>query len=316
MATNNQKIFIAGHNGLAGSAFHRVLFANHYFNIITAEKSQLNLLDREKTREFIKSSKPDWIIIAAAKVGGIIANKNFPVEFFLENIQIQNNLLQIAFEEKIKKVLFLGSNCIYPKNASIPFEEKDLFKGEIESTNEAYGLAKISGIKLCKFYNNEYGTNFLSIIPTGLYGPNDNYHSEHAHVLPMLLRRFHEAKLIKAKEVVIWGSGSPLREFLYSDDMARAGLTLLEKHNALDIGEAINIGPGFELSIIELAKKIKQIVGYEGEIKLDQSKPDGIARKKLDSSRIEKLGFKPSVDFEKGLKIMYEDFLHNHNLRI
>lgn len=315
MENKKNKIFIAGHRGLAGSAFDRVLKANGYENIILADKAQLDLLDFEKVKEFISTNKFDWIIIAAAKVGGIIANKSFPVEFFQENIQIQNNLLRSAYEAKVKKVLFLGSNCIYPKAAPIPFAEESLFKGEMESSNEAYGLAKIAGIKLCKFYNSEYGTNFISIIPTGLFGPNDNYHPEHAHVLPMLLRRFHEAKLANDTEVTIWGSGTPLREFLYSDDMARAGIYILENLNASDIGEAINIGPGHELSIRELAEKIKKLTGFTGRINLDETKPDGIMRKKLLSDRINKLGFQPQVSFESGLKMMYEDFLTNPNLR-
>lgn len=315
MDNKNIKIFIAGHRGLAGSAFVRTMHLNGYKNVLVADKAQLNLLDYNQVKDFFLKNKPEWVVIAAAKVGGIIANKSFPVEFFQENIQIQNNLLKVSYETKAKKVLFLGSNCIYPKNAPIPFAEESLFKGEMEISNEAYGLAKIAGIKLCKFYNNEYGTNFISIIPTGLYGPNDNYHPEHAHVLPMLLRRFHEAKLAEEKEVTIWGSGTPLREFLYSDDMARAGLMLLEKHDATEIGEAINIGPGHELSVYQLAEKIKAITGFAGEIKLDKSKPDGIMRKKLLSDRINKLGFKPSMDFESGLKLMYEDFLTNRNLR-
>lgn len=316
MINHSNKIFVTGHNGLAGSAFVRVLKENGYNNLLLKTRQELDLLNFELVRTCISLEKPDWIIHCAAKVGGIIANKTLPVEFFLDNITIQNNIFRAAFETGVSKLVFLGSNCIYPKSATIPFNEADLFKGEVEKTNEAYALAKIAGIKLAQFYNSEYNTNFLSVIPTGLYGPNDNYHPEHAHVLPMLLRRFHEAKINKLPLVEIWGSGTPLREFMYSDDMARAGLIILEKYNAQDLPMAINIGPGHEFSTYEIAEKVKEVVGYEGKIVLDREKPDGIARKKLDSSRIELLGFKPSVSFVEGLRKMYDDFLNNTNLRM
>lgn len=315
MNKSSKKVFIAGSRGLAGSAFVRILTAQGYTNLLTPTRGELDLADKAKVQEYVSKHRPDWIIICAAKVGGIMANKSLPVEFFLENIQIQNNLIQSAYEAKIEKLLFLGSNCIYPKAAPIPFLEESLFTGEIEKTNEAYALAKIAGIKLCQFYNREYKTNFLSVIPTGLYGPNDNYHPEHAHVLPMLLRRFHEAKLTRQKEVIIWGSGTPLREFMYSDDMARASLMLMENYSALQLEEPVNIGPGHEASIIDFASMIKEVVGYEGEIILDKNKPDGTVRKKLNAEKITRLGFSPTTDFIDGLTKMYDDFLKNPNLR-
>ena len=308
-----KKIYIAGHRGLVGSAIDRILTKKGYSNIIRRTHSELDLRDREKVFEFFKKEKPDWVFLSAAKVGGIYANNTYPVDFLLYNLQIQNNIIEASYTYNVEKLMFLGSSCIYPKECPQPIKEEYLLSGYLESTNQPYALAKITGIELCEAYNRQYGTNYISVMPCNLYGINDNYHVENAHVIPMLIRRFHEAKINNLKETVIWGSGTPLREFMYSDDLAEACIYLMENKNAKDIGKFINIGSGKEVTIKELAELIKKVVGFTGEIKLDSSKPDGTMRKLLDVSKINSLGWKYKTELEDGLKIAYEDFLKNYN---
>lgn len=310
------KVFIAGHNGMAGSALARQFSKLENYQILTRSRSELDLRDRTAVLDFFEKESPDWVIIAAALVGGIKANSTQPVEFFLDNSKIQNNLFEASHIHDIKKLLFLGSNCIYPKSAEIPISEDELMGGAVQETNEAYALAKIGGIKLCQFYQQQYQRDFFSVIPVTLFGQNDNYHMENAHVLPMLLRRFHESKLSGAEEVVVWGSGKPLREFLYADQMAEACRFLMEKYSYEEIGSHINLGPGNEISILELANSLKDVVGYQGEVKLDQSKPDGIFRKTLDCTALKTLGWSSESNFMEQLKMTYEDFLNNPNTRL
>ncbi|EKV55917.1 GDP-L-fucose synthase family protein [Brachyspira hampsonii] len=309
----NIKIYIAGHKGLVGSAIDRVLTKNGYTNIIRKTHSELDLRDREKVFNFFEKEKPEWLFLSAAKVGGIYANNTYPVDFLLYNLQIQNNIIEASYKYNVKKLMFLGSSCIYPKECPQPIKEEYLLSGYLESTNQTYALAKIAGIELCDAYNRQYNTNYIAVMPCNLYGINDNYHAENAHVIPMLIRRFHEAKINNLKETVIWGSGTPLREFMSSDDLAEACLYLMENKNAKDIGKFINIGSGKEVTIKELSELIKKTVGFEGEIKLDSSKPDGTMRKLLDVSKINSLGWKYKIELADGLKIAYEDFLKNYN---
>lgn len=308
-----KKIYIAGHRGLVGSAIDRILTKKGYSNIIRKTHSELDLRDREKVFEFFEKEKPEWVFLSAAKVGGIYANNTYPVDFLLYNLQIQNNIIEASYTYGVEKLMFLGSSCIYPKECPQPIKEEYLLSGYLESTNQPYALAKITGIELCEAYNRQYNTNYISVMPCNLYGINDNYHAENAHVIPMLIRRFHEAKINNLKETVIWGSGTPLREFMCSDDLAEACIYLMENKNAKDIGKFINIGSGKEVTIKELAELIKKVVGFTGEIKLDSSKPDGTMRKLLDVSKINSLGWKYKTELEDGLKIAYEDFLKNHN---
>lgn len=311
------KVYIAGHKGLVGSAlFRRLSNDEGNFKIILRDKEELNLLNREAVFNFFKTQKPDWVFLAAAKVGGIYANSTFPVEFLLENTRVQNNVIEAAFENGVKKLLFLGSSCIYPKLATQPIKEEYLLSSALEKTNEAYAIAKIAGIKLCNAYNNEYGTDYISVMPTNLYGLNDNYHQQNAHALPMLLRRFHEAKINNKKEVSIWGSGTPMREFMFADDLADACVFLMKNKTSKEIGELINIGTGIDCTILELAQKIKNVVGYSGDIVLDRTKPDGTPRKLLDVSRLKALGWVAKTSLEDGLKKTYNDFLNNKNLRM
>ncbi|WP_300759067.1 GDP-L-fucose synthase [uncultured Brachyspira sp.] len=309
----NIKIYIAGHRGLVGSAIDRILTKNGYNNIIRKTHSELDLKDRKKVFNFFEREKPEWVFLSAAKVGGIYANNTYPVDFLLYNLQIQNNIIEASYKYKVQKLMFLGSSCIYPKECPQPIKEEYLLSGYLESTNQPYALAKIAGIELCDAYNRQYNTNYIAVMPCNLYGINDNYHSENAHVIPMLIRRFHEAKINNLKETVIWGSGTPLREFMCSDDLAEACLYLMENKNAKDIGKFINIGSGKEVTIKELAELVKKTVGFEGEIKLDSSKPDGTMRKLLDVSKINALGWKYKIELEDGLKIAYNDFLKNYN---
>lgn len=308
-----KKIYIAGHRGLVGSAIDRMLTKKGYSNIIRKTHSELDLRNREKVFEFFEKEKPEWVFLSAAKVGGIYANNTYPVDFLLYNLQIQNNIIEASYTYNVEKLLFLGSSCIYPKECPQPIKEEYLLSGYLESTNQPYALAKITGIELCESYNRQYNTNYISVMPCNLYGINDNYHPENAHVIPMLIRRFHEAKINNLKETVIWGSGTPLREFMCSDDLAEACIYLMENKNAKDIGKFINIGSGKEVTIKELAELIKKVVGFTGEIKLDSSKPDGTMRKLLDVSKINSLGWKYKTELEDGLKIAYEDFLKNYN---
>ncbi|WP_103649966.1 GDP-L-fucose synthase family protein [Campylobacter concisus] len=311
------KVYIAGHKGLVGSALFRRLTNDEVnFKIILKDKEELDLLNREAVFNFFKTQKPDWVFLAAAKVGGIYANSTFPVEFLLENTRVQNNVIEAAFENGVKKLLFLGSSCIYPKLAPQPIKEEYLLSSGLEKTNEAYAIAKIAGIKLCNSYNSEYGTDYISVMPTNLYGLNDNYHQQNAHALPMLLRRFHEAKINNKKEVSIWGSGTPMREFMFADDLADACVFLMKNKTSKEIGELINIGTGVDCTILELAQIIKKVVGYNGEIVLDRTKPDGTPRKLLDVSRLKALGWVAKTSLEDGLKKTYNDFLNNKNLRM
>lgn len=307
-----KKVYIAGHRGLVGSAIERVFSKKGYKNIVKRTHSELDLRDRNKVFEFFKEEKPNWVILSAAKVGGIYANDTYPVDFLLYNLQIQNNIIEASFEYKAEKLLFLGSSCIYPKECPQPIKEEYLLSGYLESTNRPYALAKISGIELCDCYNRQYNANYISVMPCNLYGINDNYHKENAHVIPMLIRRFHEAKINNLKETVIWGSGTPLREFMNSEDLAEACLYLMENKNAKEIGKFINIGSGKEITIKDLAELIKKIVGFKGNIVLDSSKPDGTMRKLLDVSKINNLGWRYKTELEEGLTIAYNDFLKNY----
>ncbi len=311
----NDKIFVAGHRGLVGSAIKRELEKKGYTNIVTRTHKELDLTDSKTVSEFFEAEKPDYVILSAAKVGGIQGNNTFPVEFFTENMKIQLNVITNAFKQNVKKLLFLGSSCIYPKNAPQPMKEEYLLSSKLEKTNEMYALAKISGLKLCASYNREYNTDYISVMPCNLYGLNDNYDTKNAHVLPMLVRRFHEAKEAGLKEVTVWGTGTPLREFMYAGDLAKAVVYLMENKSAKEIGEFINIGTGTEVTILELAQMIKKIVGFEGELVFDKSKPDGTMRKLMDVSRINNLGWKAETSLEEGIKIVYNDFLTGGNIR-
>lgn len=311
----NDKIFVAGHRGLVGSAIKRELEKKGYTNIVTRTHKELDLTDSKSVSEFFEAEKPDYVILSAAKVGGIQGNNTFPVEFFTENMKIQLNVITNAFKQNVKKLLFLGSSCIYPKNAPQPMKEEYLLSSKLEKTNEMYALAKISGLKLCASYNREYNTDYISVMPCNLYGLNDNYDTKNAHVLPMLVRRFHEAKEAGLKEVTVWGTGTPLREFMYAGDLAKAVVYLMENKSAKEIGEFINIGTGTEVTILELAQMIKKIVGFEGELVFDKSKPDGTMRKLMDVSRINNLGWKAETSLEEGIKIVYNDFLTGGNIR-
>ncbi len=308
-----QKIYIAGHRGLVGSAIKRELEKKGYTNLVYKTHSELDLTDSSAVAEFFEAEKPDWVIQAAAKVGGIVGNNTYPVEFMLENLKIQNNIIENAYKNNIKKLLFLGSSCIYPRNTKQPMKEEYLLSDYLEKTNEGYALAKICGIKLCNYYNREYGTNYMSVMPCNLYGINDNYHLQNAHVVPMLIRRMHEAKLQGLKEVTVWGTGTPRREFLFSDDLAEAVVFLLENKNADEIGEFVNIGSGYDLTIAELAKLIKETVGFEGDLVYDSSKPDGTMLKLMDVSKINALGWSAKTDLKTGLKIAYQDFLTKYS---
>lgn len=309
------KIYIAGHKGLVGSALFRELSKNNQYEIIAKDRKDLDLLDKQAVFSFFENEKPDWVFLAAAKVGGIYANNTYPVEFLLENLTVQNNLIEASFKNSVKKLLFLGSSCIYPKLAPQPIKEEYLLTSALEPTNEAYSIAKIAGIKLCGAYNREYNTDYISVMPTNLYGLNDNYHPENAHALPMLLRRFHEAKMKNLEEVVVWGTGKPMREFLFANDLAEACVYLMENKSAEEIGELINIGTGQDCTILELAETIKEVVGYKGKLIFDTTKPDGTPRKLLDVSKINSLGWKAKTSLKDGLVKTYEDFKFNKNIR-
>ncbi|MEI8390800.1 MAG: GDP-L-fucose synthase [bacterium] len=312
----DKKIFIAGHKGLVGSALIRQLQKKGYKNFILKTREELDLMQTEKVFKFFEEEKPDWVFLAAAKVGGIYANNAYPVDFLLDNLKIQNNIIEAAYKNNVKKLLFLGSSCIYPKLAPQPIKEEYLLTSALEPTNEPYALAKITGIKLCSAFNKQYGTNYISAMPCNLYGINDNYHTENAHVIPMLLRRFHEAKEKNLQKVTVWGTGTPMREFMCSDDLAEACVYLMENKNAEEIGEFINIGTGTDVTIRELAELIKETVGFEGELEFDTTKPDGTPKKLLDVSRLNALGWQTKISFKQGLKLSYEDFLNNLCVRL
>jgi GDP-L-fucose synthase len=302
----SSKIYIAGHRGMVGSAIHRKLISEGYTNIITRTSKELDLRNQVLVDAFFQTEQPEYVFLAAAKVGGIMANNTYRADFLYENLQLQNNVIHAAYVNKVKKLMFLGSSCIYPKLAPQPLKEEYLLTGTLEPTNEPYAIAKIAGIKMCEAYRAQYGCNFISVMPTNLYGINDNYHPENSHVLPALIRRFHEAKVNNADHVEIWGTGSPLREFMYSDDLADACYFLMMNYNEPDF---INIGTGHDLSIKDLADLIKHVLGYEGAITFDTSKPDGTPRKLMDVSKLHSLGWKHRVELAEGIEMAYEDFL-------
>jgi GDP-L-fucose synthase len=302
----NAKIYVAGIYGMVGSAIERILREKGFSNIIGHSSQELNLTRQADVENFFKQERPDYVFVSAAKVGGIYANSTYPAEFIYNNLQIQNNLIHSSYVYRVKKLLFLGSSCIYPKFAEQPIKEDYLLDGKLEPTNEAYAIAKIAGVKMCEFYNKQFHTNFISAMPTNLYGIGDNYNAMNAHVIPALLRRIHEAKTNHSKEVVIWGSGKPLREFLYVDDLADACIFLMNEYLS---NETINVGSGREVSIRELAETIQKVIGFKGEIILDSSKPDGTPRKLLDTTRLQSLGWKPKIDLETGLEFAYQDFV-------
>lgn len=320
---NIQKIYIAGHRGMVGSAIIRALQHKGQTNIITRDHAKLDLTDQSAVRNFFATEKPNQVYLAAAKVGGIHANNTYPADFLYQNLMIEANIIDAAFRNGVKKLLFLGSSCIYPKLAPQPMREDALLTGTLEPTNEPYAIAKIAGIKLCESYNRQYGAShgvdYRSVMPTNLYGPGDNYHPENSHVIPALIRRFHEAKVNNAPNVTIWGTGTPRREFLHVDDMAAACVHIMnldkltyDKHTQPMLSH-INVGYGSDLTIREVAQAIAQTVGYTGSIAFDSSKPDGTPRKLMDSSRINALGWHANISLKEGLKMTYEDFLKNHN---
>ncbi|MFZ3383187.1 MAG: GDP-L-fucose synthase [Candidatus Methanoperedens sp.] len=300
------KIYIAGHRGMAGSAIHRNLKSRGYTDIITCTRTELDLTNQQAVNNFFETERPEYVFLAAAKVGGILANSTYPAEFIYENLMIEANVIHASYTTGVKKLLFLGSSCIYPRLASQPLKEEYLLTGELEVTNEAYAVAKIAGIRMCKHYNQQYGTNFISVMPTNLYGPNDNYDLETSHVMAALMRKFHEAKLNNAQQVVVWGTGAPRREFLHVDDMADACVYLMENFNAPDIGEFVNIGLGEDVTIREMAELIGDIAGYNGEIVYDTTKPDGTPQKLLDVSKLRKLGWDARISLRDGIKQAYE----------
>lgn len=304
----NDKIYVAGHRGLVGSAIVRSLERQGYTNIIGRTHSELDLLDQLAVRNFFETEKPDIVILAAAKVGGINANNTAPADFAYENLQIQCNVIKCAHDYKVKKLLFLGSTCIYPKMAPQPIPEDALLTGPLEQTNEAYALAKISGMQMCKYFKRQYGDNFISCMPTNLYGPHDNYELNGSHVMPAMIRKFHEAKVNGAPTVELWGTGSPLREFLYVDDMADACVYLLENYEG---EQHVNIGTGKEVTIKQLAETVKKTVGYEGEIVWNKDMPDGTPRKLTDVSKLHDMGFYHKVDLEEGVELAYNWFKDN-----
>jgi GDP-L-fucose synthase len=319
MATDlNTKIYVAGHRGMVGSAIVRNLKAKGCTNIVTRTHAELDLTNQTAVKEFFEREKPDQVYLAAAKVGGIHANNTFPAEFIYDNLMVQNNVIHQAFVHGVKKLLFLGSSCIYPKLAPQPMGEDALLTGKLESTNEPYAIAKIAGIKMCESYNRQYGQShgldYRSVMPTNLYGPGDNYHPENSHVIPALIRRFHEAKVSNAPEVVIWGTGTPRREFLYVDDMAAASVFVMELDKKTydeqtdPMQSHINVGFGSDVTIAELAKAVGQAVGYEGAIGFDTTKPDGTLRKWMDSATVNRLGWSAKIGLHEGLKFAYEDF--------
>jgi len=300
------KIYVAGHRGLVGSALKRKLEFKGYTNLIFRTHKELDLTNQQAVNEFFEQEKPEYVFLAAAKVGGILANSTYPAEFIYENLMIESNIIHAAYKYGVRKLLFLGSSCIYPKLAPQPLKEEYLLTGSLEETNEAYAIAKIAGIRLCKHYNQQYGTNFISVMPTNLYGPNDNFDLETLHVMPALIRKFHEAKVNNKPEVIVWGTGKPLREFMHVDDMADACVFLMENYDFSEVGEFVNIGVGEDVTISELVELIKEIVGFEGKINYDTSKPDGTPRKLMDVSRLNGLGWKARISLKDGIKETYE----------
>ncbi len=304
----NAKIYVAGHRGMVGSAIARMLEKKGYTNIITRTHQELDLCRQQEVEDFFAKERPEYVFLAAAKVGGIVANQEALADFMYENAILEMNVIHAAWKNGCKKLLFLGSSCISPRMAPQPMKESCLLTSELEKTNEAYALAKIAGLKYCEYLNRQYKTDYISAMPTNLYGPNDNYHPTHSHVLPALIRRFHEAKENGDAQVTCWGTGAPLREFLYVDDLADACVFLMENYSG---DETVNVGTGKELTIRELTGLVAKVIGYEGEILWDASKPDGTPRKLLDVSKLEKLGWRYKTELEDGIRLAYEDFLHN-----
>ncbi len=311
----SSKIYVAGHRGLVGSALIRQLQSNGFSNLITRKHSELDLTNQQQVQNFFNLEKPDYVILAAAKVGGILANNTYPAEFIYENLMIEANVIHASYLLNVKRLLFLGSSCIYPRSAEQPMKESALLTGVLEPTNEPYALAKISGIKLCESYNRQYGTDYRSVMPTNLYGPGDNFHPDNSHVIPALIQRFHNAARNNEKEVIVWGSGMPKREFLHVDDMANASLFVLwldkkiYKDQTEDMLSHINVGTGIDCTIRELAETISEVTGFKGILKFDSSKPDGAPRKLMDISRLNSMGWSPSTSMRKGLEATYKWFL-------
>ena len=304
------KIYVAGHRGLVGSAIVRNLEDKGYTNIICRTHKELDLTNQEAVRRFFEEEKPEYVFLAAAKVGGIHANNTYPADFIYDNLMIQNNVIKAAHDFEVKKLLFLGSTCIYPKMAPQPIKEEYLLTGSLEETNEAYAVAKIAGLEMCKFFKRQYGDNFISCMPTNLYGPNDNFDLKNSHVLPALIRKFHEAKVNNSEAVEVWGTGTPLREFLYVDDMADACVFLMENY---DGEQHVNIGTGEEVSIRELAETVKEVVGFDGELVFNTEMPDGTPRKLTTVDKLHGLGWKHKVSLDKGIRLAYNWFLENYN---
>ena len=308
MIDKNGKIYVAGHRGMVGSAIVRALEKNGYHNIVTRTHKELDLTRQDAVEAFFEEEKPDYVFLAAAKVGGIVANNDAPADFLYENMILEMNVIHSAFKNNVKKLMFLGSSCIYPRMCPQPIKEEYLLTGALEQTNEAYALSKISGLKYCEYLNRQYHTDYISVMPTNLYGPNDNYHPTHSHVLPALIRRFHEAKVDNLPYVTCWGTGKPLREFLYVDDLADACVFLMNNYSG---NETVNLGTGKELTIKELTELVAKVIGYTGEIRWDSSKPDGTPRKLLDVSKLESLGWHYTTELEDGIRLSYQDFLTN-----
>lgn len=312
----DSKIYIAGHNGMVGSSIWRVLKRKGFSNFLLKPSKEIDLRVQVEVEKLFREEKPDYVFLAAAKVGGINANNTFRAEFLYDNLMIQNNVIHAAWKYSVKKLMFLGSSCIYPKMAPQPLKEDYLLTGLLEQTNEPYAIAKIAGIKMCEAYRDQYGCNFVSVMPTNLYGPNDNYDLKNSHVLPALIRKFHEAKVNDAKEVEVWGTGSPRREFMHVDDMGEACIFLMETYDATPHSTEpsfLNIGWGEDITIKELALLIKKIVGFTGELKFDASKPDGTPRKLMDTSRLRELGFSPKISLEQGVAEVYQEFVKSYD---
>lgn len=307
----DNRVYVAGHRGLVGSAIVRRLQAGGYTSIIRRTHAELDLLDQRAVDEFFARERPEHVFLAAAKVGGIHANNTCRADFIYQNLMMESNIIHASHQNGVKKLMFLGSSCIYPKHAPQPMKEEYLLTGLLEPTNEPYAIAKIAGIKMCDAYNRQYGTNFMSVMPTNLYGLGDNYDLQGSHVLPALIRKMHEAKMQNTKDVVVWGTGTPRREFLYSDDLADACVLLMERYNAADIGEFINIGVGKEITIREAAELIAEVIGFRGNLVFDTSKPDGTPRKLLDVSRLHAFGWQAKTSFREGIAKAYTDFLQN-----
>jgi GDP-L-fucose synthase len=306
----DSKIYIAGHRGMVGSAIHRKLQEKGFTNFVLKTSKELDLRNQQAVSDFFQTEKPEFVFMAAAKVGGIIANNTYRADFLYENLAIQNNVIHSSYENKVTKLMFLGSSCIYPKLAPQPLKEDYLLSGFLEETNEPYAIAKIAGIKLCEAYRTQYGCDYISVMPTNLYGPNDNYDLQNSHVLPAMIRKFHEAKVTNNQEVNLWGTGSPMREFLHADDLAEACVYLMENYSE---PEFINVGTGTDVTIKELAEAVKEIVGFEGNLHWDTTKPDGTPRKLMDVSRLHAQGWKHKIDLKEGIGLAYQDFLEHHD---